>query len=333
MKLAGIGYPERTLALDKPRKVLMTAAREKNRKGFGSQGTAFLITILIVGSLTALALAFAQEAIVEVSLSSYSRDGIVAHQNAYSGVFLALAALKKEESDAVENGQPQEIKAFLEQLKSEFDFSWRVIDECGKLNVNLLLNADGEVNEERSAQIVRLFQTIGSKEGSLDGLFDWLDQDDEPRMNGAESDYYENLEDPYSCGNGPFLTTRQIHMVRGFEGAPQIADFLTIYSDGKVNINTAPLEVLMSLHESIDTPTAQMIIRYRQDIPFKTTEDLKNVPGMDDSLFAAILPWISVKSRIYSIEAEGRHGDASFRILAVASLEGKKPRFLYWRTL
>lgn len=301
------------------------------------KGSTFLITLLVIGSLTALALSFAQESIVEYSLASYEKDSMASYQIAYSAVFLALAVLDMEKrtegAETPENGGSREVKAALEQLKTEFDFSWKAVDEGGKLNINLLLNTDGGVNEERKTQILRLFHFLGIKEEALDAVLDWIDRDDEPRTYGAESAYYEDLVNPYSCGNGPFITTRQIHMVKGFEGNSNISDFLTIYSDGKVNINTAPAEVLISLHEALDDSTAKAIIRYRKNELFKATEDLKKLPGIDDGLFAAIQPWICVKGNTYSIEAEGRCGEASSRIVAVASGGDKRPQFLYWRTL
>ena len=63
---------------------------------------------------------------------------------------------------------------------------------------------------------------------------------------------------------------------------------------GKVNINTATQEELMTL-TGIGASKAKDIISYREtNGPFTKIEDLKNVPGIGDSIFARIQENITV---------------------------------------
>jgi DNA uptake protein ComE-like DNA-binding protein len=46
-------------------------------------------------------------------------------------------------------------------------------------------------------------------------ILDWIDPDDEPRTNGAESDYYESLSPPYQAKNGPLDSLEELLLVKG----------------------------------------------------------------------------------------------------------------------
>lgn len=62
----------------------------------------------------------------------------------------------------------------------------------------------------------------------------------------------------------------------------------SVKTSGKVSINTATKEELMSL-TGIGDSKAEDIIKYREENSlFKTIEDIKNVSGIGDSLFAKI---------------------------------------------
>jgi general secretion pathway protein K len=175
----------------------------------------------------------------------------------------------------------------------------------------------------------------------VSALLDWLDADDVTRLDGAENLYYQGLAHPYECGNGPFLTIGQIHLVKGLnKGDPAgkgtgkgLQDALTIYSDGKININTAPRAVLQGLDNEIDGALADAIIEYRKNDDFVTINDLRNVPGMHDQLLGRIRSLISVKSAAFSIEAEGKANGAVARITAVLQRKGEETTLLYWKVL
>ena len=65
-----------------------------------------------------------------------------------------------------------------------------------------------------------------------------------------------------------------------------------------ININSATQEELMTL-PGIGESKAKDIITYRSEKPFKSIEDIKNVPGIGESLFAKIKENITICFNIY----------------------------------
>jgi len=62
---------------------------------------------------------------------------------------------------------------------------------------------------------------------------------------------------------------------------------------GKININTATVNELRTLH-GIGEVIANRIIAYREITPFMVIEDLLKVPGIGESIFAQIKDFITV---------------------------------------
>ena len=69
----------------------------KNYPISDNKGTALVITLLIIATLTGLTVAFSEDSGTELSLAGYSRDGYRAYQIARSGADLALALLNEDE--------------------------------------------------------------------------------------------------------------------------------------------------------------------------------------------------------------------------------------------
>ena len=308
------------------------------------RGTALVLTLLVIITLAGLTLGFSGESGVELTLAGYAKDGTRAYQLARSGVEIALELLARDEDFEMDTFNEDWRKFGSVPLagglaEEGVSFYGGMVDENSKININLLRNSQSEIDEKREAQMRRLFIALGVKEERLNPVLDWLDADDIERQDGAEGYFYQNLEEPYECANGPFLTVGQVFLVRGmrefqrFGENKKLMDFLTIYSDGKININTAPKEVLESLGESMDSTLAAAIVQYRKEENFESIGDLRKVPGMEGQVLAEIREWITVKSSTFSIEAHVNCNGAVASIKTVATRQGNKAKLIYWQVL
>ncbi|MFC1867804.1 type II secretion system minor pseudopilin GspK [Thermodesulfobacteriota bacterium] len=307
------------------------------------KGAALIITLLVITTLTGLVIGFSRESGTELNLSGYSRDSHRAYQAAGTGISFALSLLDRDQDRNVDSLDDEwnrfgEIP-FPESLPPEISFTGRIRDESGKLNVNFLRDETGAIGADGESRISILFNALELPEYLVDPLLDWLDGDDIKRLDGAESYYYRNLGIPYDCANSPLLTIRQIFLVKGFNlyslknGETGLLDYITIHTDGKININTASREVLQSIGEGLDAESADAIIQYRKMRPFSNPDDLKNVAGINADLYDKIKEFITVNSGAFSIEVEGRCLEAVAQISAVAVREDDGINFTYWRVL
>ncbi len=99
----------------------------------------------------------------------------------------------------------------------------RIEDERGKIPINFL--------EDRTARL--MFELAGAQSTTLDiitdSYLDWIDEDDEPRLNGAESDYY--LQKSLLPRNGRLQSLDELMLIRGMTPTifSRIKPYLTLY--------------------------------------------------------------------------------------------------------
>ncbi len=273
------------------------------------RGVVLLLVLLVLALISVLVLSWAQEWRTELRLAANFREASQCHRLAEAGVYYALGKLleaKSIEASAF-NLNSQEAAAqlaaawrgdrSLHQVKLPGGLvEVRLEDEGGKINLN-------QINEEIMA---RLFSGIGFSLAQIpimvDSIQDWRSRGDQPRPNGAKSPYYLGMEPPYVSRNGPFEVVEELAWVRGFEGSPMIprlGEWLTVQPIQGINLNTAPLEVLVAI--GIPPDAAQTIVVARQGQPFKNNQDiamlsLNAMPGQFQQLTFQASPFFTIKS-------------------------------------
>ena len=164
-------------------------------------------------------------------------------------------------------------------------------------------------------------------------MADWTDPDDTERPNGAESGYYEGLEDPYEARNRPLNSLPELRLIKGMEGDifDRLKNMLTVQSDGLINLNTASKQVLMSLSDDMNGDIADEIMAFRTENPFQNKVDVRNNISISENVYNDILKFIDVKSNYFSITSAGEVNQNRKTINAVVKREGEKMTILYWR--
>jgi general secretion pathway protein K len=306
------------------------------------RGVALVLTLLILTILVVTGLELNRAMRVEASLAGNFRDLTQASYIAQSGVEIARSLIQEDDpayDAADERWAHFELLAHLsQQLFPEGYFTGRIVDESGKFNPNGLITSYGNVDPKKRDQIERLLILLRHDPTVVDAVLDWLDPDEMRRTLGAEREHYTLLKPPYAPKNGPLDSLGEMLLIKGitpsiFYGTEEkegLRDYLTVYSEGKININTASLAVLMSLSPKVDQMMAQAVVDYRKLKPFRKPEDLRTIPGWD-AVYPAISSEIAVYSNYFSLEMTGFYRDARALVRAVIKREGRQTRILFWK--
>ena len=288
-------------------------------------GFVVIVVLCMVVMLSVLLLAFNQESRANLYAVEDFKKSAQALNCARAGLNIAIAAagdLSDMKSDkSLQNLFSGENAIALDQGECLI----KVSEESGKLNVNLLKEKNGKLNRPRIEHLLKLIDTLnqdGSDDSRIDysivpSIIDWIDSDDlvtslpfiTHKNRGAESSHYRGLSPSYRCRNASVETVEELLPVNGMspEALGRLRDYLTVYGDGKININSASKLILASLSEQMDTTLAQIIIERRRFKPFESVAELRELPGMTDSLYYAINRTLTVDptDRYYNVTSRG----------------------------
>jgi general secretion pathway protein K len=194
-------------------------------------------------------------------------------------------------------------------------------EEQGKLNLNdLVTQPDAKVREVRISRLKRLFELLRIDIRLVDAIVDWVDADDIPEPQGAETVYYRSLSPPYRAANGAFNTLGELRLVKGFSDdlVRRLSHYVTVYPskpDGMININTADAAVIEALDKRITPSMAQAVVQAR---PFRSIQDLDRVSGLEKiGKELRMTSAYSVRSDHFSTFVTARVGDVGRSVRAV----------------
>jgi general secretion pathway protein K len=338
------------------------------------RGVAILVAIGVIAVLFTAGLELNRRIRDSVSNAIRTRQQLVLSEMAASGAQVAMLMLindrKENNTDTVQEdwANPEKVAEMLELIPFDdghVDVS--ITDERSKIQVNALVKfPEGQefsvsqrlLWERMLDQVFSVFEDVTDSDPSMiiDSLKDWLDHGDDDAitgLSGAESDYYEQLDPPYSCKNGPFDSLGEVALVQGvtpelFYGAGGVAgisSLLTVHGlsasgdnqftyDGKINIATADALVLSALLPAENSDLAEALVEYRVAKadetyinPINNATWYKNVPGAAGLDIDSDL--ITVSSDLFRIVSTAKRGERSTTLTMVVQRE-KEPETGKW---
>ena len=258
------------------------------------------------------------------------------------------------------------------------ELEMKIIDEDSKININVA--NDPKMRKRLVQQLAMLMAPIEydemfdravddgkfvEREDLICEILDWADPDEDLcDLSGSEDrSIYQSLDPSYERKNAPFDSLEELHLVSGLgddfwaafvDPNPEEPDarVMTVWGKGKVNVNTAPPQVLYPLVCMLATDSSgmspcldpyqqfnllqilQTIKFIRTFMPFSKVRDfIAAIERPEERLFLPLPGFpmsnkrmakhvMTTSSTVFSIYSTGSAGRVTRRIHTVVDIEG-----------
>lgn len=302
---------------------------------YNQDGMALVLALMAVSFLVAITVQLASSVNFQMQGANNLGNSIQLDAINRSGLNLIRAALAVDlEENKYDSFHDSWNKLGEEDAPSIFGqgkLDIKVTDLSGLLQVNALVPEEKDKNKFTKLQTAQIqiwkrlltsgkFAVEGDDQADeiIDALIDWIDENDEERDHGAESGYYLSQSPSYEVRNAPIIYPEELLLIRGmtkelFYGNEEhlaLRDYLTVAGrEGKININSSPVVLLMAIDENLSEEAAQALDEFRRE------EDNKDVLAnpnwykqVNNSLeFDADL--VTVQSRYFRVSVTAKHNE------------------------
>jgi len=230
---------------------------------------------------------------------------------------------------------------------------WRLMDESARINVNL-------------APLDVLSRMPGLDQAAVASILDWIDKDDFPNPDGAENEYYASLSYSYACRNGPLESLEELAFVKGVtteiyfgtrqaepledlndlaleqdrtteeeeEGSVGLSELLTVYGNGKINLNTALPGVLKALPFLSEAAVDEILSKQQPSArKFTTLEDIEANDTFSTTDKIVLLQVAKFNSSLFRLQVriQLERMSSICEYAAILERDGAEVRVLSWQ--
>ena len=337
-------------------------------KAITETASILILTLWMLSFLTIFVIGLGYNISGQLRLASHLQDRLKMHYLAKGGIERATAKLDMDETPNYDslNEECLNNEDFFREIpvgsgyvtvsyqlekeardnqETEEVTLYGLMDESSRININKaplqilknMLENVGEVETEEAVDIAN-------------AIVDWRDADVVVSTGGAEDNYYKKLKLSYPCKNGDFQILEELLLVKGMTPSTfsKITDMITIYGNGKVNINTASWRTLYAL--GLNSEFAKRIVQFRRgndeidgtkdDNVFKTVNEIRDIGHLFTKESEEInrlisLNALAVKSDVFRIKSTGflKKGTRNLKgniICVVQRSQGEKSQIVYW---
>ena len=317
-------------------------------------GIALILVLLVVSALSVLILNLNYTTRINLHLAENFRDDIRAY-------FLIRGAIEAAIYWLEEDMNPIDYDAICDAGDMNCDNEWsldnegveigggmvklKIRDEDGKVWVNDTQNLfnDNPAQNKYMTLLNRLETNLQLEPEVFDSIQDWIDTNPDVHNDGAEEDFYNSLDEPYEIRNGPLLDISELMLIKGIDrtlyetGPTEFTNpvglktlFRTVGEKNKhkINVNTAPADVLSALGPSIDGET---VAADRIGAPFTNIGDFYSVVGSQSAVDTQLRNLLTVNSSYFSANIDIKVNKVTKRARVVLKRDTNNVTILFWR--
>jgi general secretion pathway protein K len=301
----------------------MKRAHSANRSG-----AAIMLALWALFLLSAMVIAWALEINSRLTVSGGASRDLEAEAMAASGTAMAMQPVVEANSSLLRR-----------TLARNQSYEARMTGEGGRLHLNWILSGE---DPKRLAVLNRYLEIKGidlnERDRMIDTLLDYVDPDDLPRLNGAES------QQGYQPKNALFQRVEELKEVKGWEKITSRAGWendFTIYSTGPIDLAWASRDVLLSLPGMNE----QIVDRYLElrhgpdgidgtedDPVFETLDEVRLALGFTPDQFAQLSGLIGFKDKVMRVVSVGKSGKTT-RTIEMIIRKNPTPQVIRWKEL
>jgi general secretion pathway protein K len=206
------------------------------------------------------------------------------------------------------------------------------------------LNARVDLNNSAEVVLLGLLQQFAEEreaEALVNALYDWTDEDDEALRDGADVRDHVRPGSLFVPPKGPLLRLDELPRIPGFTDsiADLLAPYVTVWGDGQVNVNTAPLPVLAAVPEigevaaealvesreqgGIMASSAAAYARLAEESPGAVAVQLRNITTRSRRVLVVSRGWEAGRPFTHEIQVV-------FELLVWGFTDEPRVRVLYW---
>ncbi|MBW1767396.1 MAG: general secretion pathway protein GspK [Deltaproteobacteria bacterium] len=323
------------------------------KKLSNKEGIALITTLMIIALLVATVIEFNRIAIADIDISRNFGDEKKILFTTISGINAIKEVLRLEglydKSDTLFNKWAKS-RPYFDAANSMLDegrVEGEIVDEDGKIYVNSLINDKGGFNPDQKAIWERLLTqskfalTEEVVNTIINSTKDWIDKDDKiTGIYGAEDPSYQGKG--YHCKNNPLNNLEEMLLINGvtqdiFYGNQDksgIKSCFTVYGGGLININTAPIPVLMALSDDMTEDIAMELDDYRRDETNKPAlgnkQWYRKVWSFEKPLPENIL---TTSSSFFTVHMRGTLRESVKEIRTVISRSNVAANIVFWQEM
>ncbi|MCP4650987.1 MAG: general secretion pathway protein GspK [PVC group bacterium] len=295
------------------------------------RGSVLVMALFVVFFLAAIALKLSHVMHLEIELTQRHIKRLQSFCLARSGFVLAIEDLKKDmvlnDVDSFNDSwrttfqgrhRPRVHKLYDTEGELAGTYSISINDERSKMNLNSASSYSLEkllgALRIRNSRIIAKAVISYKQSRGYDKKF--LSIDELLRIEEIDEEMFFGDD---SAGEGDIT-------------AYGLKDCLTVYADGKVNVNTAPLPVLMSM-PGMNRELADILIKAREEAVFAKVDDLNRLAFVNNGMHQEIFSWAAVESNIFNIKASGQveKANTARQITAIIDRAQEPVKTLSWQ--